>query len=79
MPLQLTKKKNCRPTLRNGRNIAALLIVTVARLRIVMLDDTVLSLKNLRRNVSRKLQSSVWKRHVGAHQMCKHLELTLAI
>ena len=38
--------------------------------------------------LSRNLQSSVWKRHVGAHQMCtnmaagkwcKHLELTLAI
>ena len=36
----------------------------------------------------RNLHSSVWKRHVGAHQMCtnmaagkqcKHLELTLAI
>ena len=24
------------------------------------------------------LQSLVWKRHVGAHQMCKHLEVTLA-
>ena len=60
-------------------------------------EDTSLSFKSVRftakpqifvEEFRRNLQSSVWKRHVGAHQMCtnmaagkqcKHLELTLAI
>ena len=27
----------------------------------------------------RNLLNSVWKRHVGAHQMCTNMEVTLAI